>query len=225
MGIKVANNAFGTLASSITNSATSITLTTGQGARFPTLSAGDYFYATLIDTSNNLEIVKCTARSTDVLTITRAQENTTARAYSAGDRIEIRLTAQSFLDATNIPTQSGNDGKFLQTDGENLSWETVTTDLVGDTSPQLGGNLDPNGYGVSNHWLPSTNDSYDLGSTSAVWRNIYTGDLHLSNQAKEQGNAVDGTKGNWTVQEGQNELFILNNLTGRKYKFLLQEIE
>jgi hypothetical protein len=99
------------------------------------------------------------------------------------------------------------------------------TNLVADTSPQLGGDLDPNGYGVSNHWLPSTNDSYDLGSTSAVWRNIYTGDLHLSNQAKEQGNAVDGTKGNWTVQEGQNELFILNNVTGRKYKFLLQEIE
>lgn len=102
MGIKVANNAFGTLASSITNSATSITLTTGQGSRFPTLGAGDYFYATLIDTTNNLEIVKCTARSTDVLTVTRAQENTTARAYSAGDRIEIRITAATFEDATAV---------------------------------------------------------------------------------------------------------------------------
>lgn len=102
MGIKVANNAFGTLAASITNSDTSITLTTGQGARFPSLGAGDYFYATLIDTSNNLEIVKCTARSTDVLTVVRAQESTTARAYSTGDRIEIRITAKTFEDA--IPT-------------------------------------------------------------------------------------------------------------------------
>jgi hypothetical protein len=102
MGIKVANNAFGTLAASITNSDTSITLTSGQGARFPSLGAGDYFYATLIDTSNNLEIVKCTARSTDVLTVTRAQESTTARAYSTGDRIEIRITAKTFEDA--IPT-------------------------------------------------------------------------------------------------------------------------
>ena len=49
MGIKVANNANATLAASITNSATSITVTSGQGARFPTLSAGDYFYATLIE--------------------------------------------------------------------------------------------------------------------------------------------------------------------------------
>jgi hypothetical protein len=102
MGIKVSNNAFATLAAGITNSATSITLTTGQGARFPTLGAGDYFYATLIDISNNLEIVKCTARSTDVLTVVRAQESTTARAYSTGDRIEIRITAQTFNDATNV---------------------------------------------------------------------------------------------------------------------------
>ena len=102
MGIKVANNAFGTLAAGINSSATSITLTTGQGARFPSLAAGDYFYATLIDTSNNLEIVKVTARSTDVLTVVRAQESTTARAYSTGDRIEIRLTAQTFLDASRL---------------------------------------------------------------------------------------------------------------------------
>ena len=107
MGIKLTNNAFATLAAGINSSATSITLTTGQGARFPTLTASDYFYATLIDTSNNLEIVKCTARSTDVLTVVRGQESTTARAYVAGDRIEIRLTAQTFIDAVNEigPTQ------------------------------------------------------------------------------------------------------------------------
>jgi hypothetical protein len=111
MGIKLSNNAFGTLAASITSSATSITLTTGQGARFPTLAGGDYFYATLVDTSNNLEIVKCTARSTDVLTVVRAQESTTARAYSTGDRIEIRLTAQTFIDAVNEigPTQVSDE--------------------------------------------------------------------------------------------------------------------
>ena len=107
MGIKLTNNAFGTLASGINSSATSITLTSGQGARFPTLAAGDYFYATLIDTSNNLEIVKCTARSTDVLTVTRAQESTTARSYSTGDRIEIRLTAQTFIDRTDVTANLG----------------------------------------------------------------------------------------------------------------------
>ena len=109
MPLKLTNNAFGTLAASITSSGTSITLTTGQGARFPTLGASDYFYATLVDTSNNLEIVKCTARSTDVLTVVRAQESTTGRAYSTGDRIEIRLTAQTFLDATAITPAAVSD--------------------------------------------------------------------------------------------------------------------
>lgn len=99
MGIKLSNNAFATLAAGINSSVTSITVASGQGARFPTLTGTDYFYATLIDTSNNLEIVKCTARATDVLTVVRAQESTTARAYAAGDRLEIRITAQTFVDS------------------------------------------------------------------------------------------------------------------------------
>ena len=105
MGLKVTNNAFGTLNAGINSSATSIVLTAGQGARFPTLSAGDYFYATLIDTSNNLEIVKVTARSTDTMTIVRAQDNTTARAYSTNDRFELRPTAALFnekADAADV---------------------------------------------------------------------------------------------------------------------------
>jgi hypothetical protein len=98
MGVKIKNNAFGVLLISINTSATSITLQTGQGANFPSLGAGDYFYATLIDTSNNLEIVKVTARTGDVLTVVRAQEGTSARSYAVGDRIELRLTAQNILD-------------------------------------------------------------------------------------------------------------------------------
>jgi hypothetical protein len=98
MGLKVTNNAFGTLNASINSSATTIVLVAGQGARFPTLSAGDYFYATLIDTSNNLEIVKCTARSTDTLTVVRGQDSTTARAYATNDRFELRPTAVMFTE-------------------------------------------------------------------------------------------------------------------------------
>lgn len=87
------NNASGALASSITSAATTITLTTGAGAQFPAISGSNYFYATLTDSSNNLEIVKVTARATDVLTVVRAQEGTTARAYSAADKLELRVTA------------------------------------------------------------------------------------------------------------------------------------
>ena len=72
--------------------------------------------------------------------------------------------------------------------------------------------------------VPGANDTYDLGASGNVWRDIYTGDLHLTNEAKSEGNAVDGTKGNWTIQEGEEHLFILNNKNGKKYKFKLEEI-
>jgi hypothetical protein len=73
-------------------------------------------------------------------------------------------------------------------------------------------------------FVPGANDTYDLGAVANVWRNLYTGDLHLSNEAKEEGNAVDGTKGNWTIQEGAEHLYILNNKSGKKYRFKLEEM-
>ena len=75
------------------------------------------------------------------------------------------------------------------------------------------------------HLMPTADDSYDLGSASLQWRNVYTGDLHLSNMTKDVGNSVDGTKGDWTIQEGAEDLFLLNNNSGKKYKFNLTEIE
>ena len=73
--------------------------------------------------------------------------------------------------------------------------------------------------------IPGTNDTYDLGSQAAVWQNLYTGDLHLSNQAKNKGNMVDGTKGNWTLQEGKNDIFMSNNISGEKFKINLSKIK
>jgi len=77
---------------------------------------------------------------------------------------------------------------------------------------------------VTGNVVPGANDTYDLGALGNVWQNIYTGDLHLSNEAKDEGNSVDGTKGNWTIQEGAEHLYILNNKSGKKYKFKLEEI-
>tara|TARA_B100001121_G_scaffold113906_1_gene100363 strand:+ start:41 stop:1099 length:1059 start_codon:yes stop_codon:yes gene_type:complete len=74
----------------------------------------------------------------------------------------------------------------------------------------------------SGHLLPATNDTYDLGSSSLRWRDIYTGDLNLSNEGKT--NDVDGTWGNYTIQEGENDLFLINNRNGKKYKFNLTEV-
>lgn len=87
------NNASAPIASTITSSATSITVASGQGAEFPVLAGSDNFTATLVDTSNNIEIVQVTARSGDTMTVVRGQEGTTARGYAAGSLLELRITA------------------------------------------------------------------------------------------------------------------------------------
>ena len=51
---------------------------------------------------------------------------------------------------------------------------------------------------------------------------IYTNDLNLSN--KGSSNDVDGTWGDWTIQEGESDLFLKNNRSGKKYKFNLTEV-
>jgi len=62
----------------------------------------------------------------------------------------------------------------------------------------------------------------DLGSSSNRWRNIYTNDLNLSNEGSS--NDVDGTWGSYTIQEGAEDLFLVNKRNGKKYKFALTEV-
>lgn len=93
---KYTNNGSGTLLAAITNAQTGLTLSSGQGAEFPSLSGSDWFIGTLDSGSGTVEIVKVTARSTDYLTIVRAQEGTSNSAFSAGAKFELRATAASF---------------------------------------------------------------------------------------------------------------------------------
>ena len=72
--------------------------------------------------------------------------------------------------------------------------------------------------------LPATDDAVDLGSASKQWRDIYTGDLNLNN-TKHRKNEVDGTSGSWTIQEGSEDLFLLNRINGKKYKFNIVEVK
>ena len=72
------------------------------------------------------------------------------------------------------------------------------------------------------HYVPSTNNAIDIGSSTNRVRNIYTNDMNLSNEGSS--NDVDGTWGSWTIQEGEDDLFLLNRRNGKKYKFNLTEV-
>ena len=72
------------------------------------------------------------------------------------------------------------------------------------------------------HFIPSSDANYDIGTSSARVRNVYTNDLNLSNEGHK--NDVDGTWGNYTIQEGEDDLFLINRRSGKKYKFNLTEV-
>ena len=98
MGVKYSNNAETTLSSGINNSTTSISV--ASSSSFPAITGSDYFYAT-IDDATNLEIVKVTAVSGTTWTVVRAQDDTTARAFSSGDTVELRINTAMLTDVVN----------------------------------------------------------------------------------------------------------------------------
>ena len=73
------------------------------------------------------------------------------------------------------------------------------------------------------HNIRPDGSSRDLGTSSYRWNNIYTQDLQLSNEAQGD-NGIDGTWGDFTIVEGESDLFLKNNRSGKTYKFNLTEV-
>jgi len=71
-------------------------------------------------------------------------------------------------------------------------------------------------------FIPAGNGTQDLGSSSKRWGVVHSADLDLSNEGAE--NDVDGTWGSYVIQEGEDDLFLINRRSGKKYKFMLQEV-
>ena len=112
------NNASSLLASAITNSQTTLAVTPSSGGQFPAPSAGQAFYVTVEDTSGNIEVMQCTGRTGDTLTVVRAAESVwngttygaTALAFASGSRVEQRVTAaamNAFLQKNGGDTLTG----------------------------------------------------------------------------------------------------------------------
>jgi len=112
MGIPLyTNNAYSALAVAIIPTTTTIQLTAGTGQLFPSPTGGNYFYLTLISISNpeTMEIVQCTARSGDILTVVRGAEGTQPNTFNISDNVQLRITAAGLntfaspiIPATNV---------------------------------------------------------------------------------------------------------------------------
>lgn len=123
-----ANNADSSLNGAIAPDTTVLALKAGDGAKFPFPTNGDFFLVTLfqrLGTSElNHEIVKCTSRAGDSLTVVRAQEGTVARAFNSDDLVELRITKESVERFTQPEVLATKVDKVA---GKGLSTEDYTT--------------------------------------------------------------------------------------------------
>lgn len=99
MAVKLANNVRSKLAVSVGASETELRVLTGHGQRFPALSTSDgsWFPVALENVNGEIEFCRATFRNGDVITVARGQEGSMARAYSAGDALELRLTVAALM--------------------------------------------------------------------------------------------------------------------------------
>ena len=181
-----------------TNSALWIGYNSNTGAALADQSA-----AQVIHINSNKTVSLITSQSTYELTI---------GGLSGGPSLFLRDSGSTGTSRILFGSSGGAlDGAVTyKTDSNYLSFYTNGTEHVR--------------INQSGHLIPISDASRDLGTSSLRWRNVYTTDLQLSNE-NTGGNEVDGTEGNWTLQEGESDVYMINRKTGKKYKMMVQEVD
>lgn len=151
MAVVLTNNATSLLAGAIAAGATTLSVENADAGKFPVPAAGDWFPVTVVDNAGNMEIMKATKREGAIITVTRAQEGTTAKAFAAGARIDLRLTAAAIFEI--VPTIIGAstiDNEHIEHENARFSWWDVGTKalkfatwagLIAKLMPKSGGNM------------------------------------------------------------------------------------
>jgi hypothetical protein len=157
------------------------------------------------------QLIASTVNASGIITASQFFGNVTGTATGLSNtpNITVGSVTSGNINAVGIVTATTFVGNFTG---------TVTGDATGLTGT-------PNiyvGFVTSKTILPISDNTYNLGSPVERWANIYSADMHFSNEGSS--NSVDGTWGNWTLQEGENDIFMLNNRTGKKYKINLTEV-
>lgn len=131
MAVRLTNNATSLLAGAIDAAATTLSVENADAGKFPNPAAGDWFPLTIVDNANNMEVLKATARVGAIITVERAQEGTTAKAFAAGSRVDLRLTSSAMLEVVPTAMEAAdyaNDG-FDNADSRFFWFDTVARKL------------------------------------------------------------------------------------------------
>ena len=132
----------------------------------------------------------------------------------------------AFETVSGSSTSTGSFGKLVG-EGGDISGITTFGGSAGTETSFSGSSASTGSFGhviVGGNTVPTTDNSHNLGSSALRWANVYTADFHLSN-INGAPNKVDGTEGSWTIQEGKDKLYLVNNKSGKKYSFVLKEEE
>ena len=222
------------LAASKITSGTIATARLGSGtADSSTFLRGDSTFAAVTSTTinNNADNRVITGSGT-----ANTLEGESQLTYTSNTLKNIASGATNFLlGSTNaggvkITLDGDSDGDGSASDSATIEHDTtgnlhIRTDNPASTCSMAfstNGSIKAIFDGANGHFRPGADNTYDLGTSSFRWRDVYTNDLNLSNEGSS--NDVDGTWGSYTIQEGAEDLFLINKRNGKKYKFNLTEV-
>ena len=147
----------------------------------------------------------------------RTNINVQAGNASSGSITAFRLKNSSGTSIGSFMMDNSTDdiSLFNASQGGTISFHTSA-------STNSSGSLARWRFNDGGSFVPVANNAYNLGGPSNRVANIFTNDLNLSNEGSS--NDIDGTWGDWTIQEGESDLFLKNNRSGKKFKFNLTEV-
>ena len=193
-------------------------------------SASDSLLGAISGVSNGLQITTDTSNNQNYIfhngsTVTArvSQEGKLVAGASSGVGYPAKLQAHGAGDCLDLNSTSGaavihfyesGSGRFDIKTNNGTSGLTFRDSLNGEDRLVINSDGD---------LLPGDDNTQDLGASGTRWANVYSADVHLNNTGTG-GNEVDGSEGSWTMQEGADDLFLINRITGKKYKFNLTEV-
>ncbi len=153
-----------------------------------------------LNDENEIRFSEGTSNGTNYITLKAPASVASNRTLTLPDETGTLLTSATSVNATSV------SGVLFALGSTSVSRGDTVTALAG-----------------MHQIAPATNNQYSLGTDALRWSDIFTNDLNLSNEGGK--NDIDGTWGSYKIQEGEQDLFLINKRNGKKYKFNLTEIE